>query len=159
DEPVPPRRLQPKTPRDLETICLKCLEKQPARRYPSALALAEDSRRYQEGHPILARATGRLERTWRWCRRNPKDAALIGAGVLAIVLGMVAYLGISSTREAADRDRRDRQAAATTQAERNLAEAELLWEQAKNARVGDMVAWERALAAAVRAKEITNSNT
>ena len=59
DEPVPPRQLQSKTPRDLETICLKCLEKEPGRRYATALALAEDLRRFQAGEPVQARPVGR----------------------------------------------------------------------------------------------------
>jgi tetratricopeptide (TPR) repeat protein/tRNA A-37 threonylcarbamoyl transferase component Bud32 len=84
EEPVPPARLNPKVPRDLETICLKCLHKDPQRRYADAKALAEDLRRFLEGRPIQARRIGRVEHTWRWCRRNPAGAALAVA-VLVLV--------------------------------------------------------------------------
>jgi WD40 repeat protein len=88
-DPVPPRRLQPKVPRDLETVCLKCLEKESRRRYDSAEALAEDLRRFLAGAAIRARPVPAWERGWKWGRRRPAAAALIGTGALA-VLGLVA---------------------------------------------------------------------
>ncbi len=89
DEPVPPSRLQSKAPSDLETICLKCLEKSPARRYPTAQALADDLHRYLVGEPIQARPAGRIERCWKWAKRRPSVAALLGVILLAL-LGMMA---------------------------------------------------------------------
>jgi serine/threonine-protein kinase len=77
EEPVAPSRLQPRLPRDLETICLKCLEKEPRRRYASAAALAEDLRRFQADEPILARAATVWERAVKWARRRPARAALL----------------------------------------------------------------------------------
>jgi WD40 repeat protein/tRNA A-37 threonylcarbamoyl transferase component Bud32 len=78
-EPVPPSRLVPGLPRDAETVALKCLQKDPAKRYGSTAALAEDLRRYQAGEPIVARPVGSPERAWRWCKRNPALAALAAA--------------------------------------------------------------------------------
>jgi hypothetical protein len=84
-EPVPPRHLQPSVPGDLETICLKCLHKEPARRYDSAAALADDLARFRADRPIAARPAGPLERGVRWCRRNPAVAAMT-AGVVALLV-------------------------------------------------------------------------
>src|SRR5258708_6695907 len=69
-EPVPLRQLQPGIPRDLETLCLKCLQKEPERRYATAQAAADDLRRFLEGRTVQARPVGGSERLWRWCRRN-----------------------------------------------------------------------------------------
>jgi eukaryotic-like serine/threonine-protein kinase len=87
-DPVPPRRLRPRTPRDLETITLKCLEKDPARRYPTAQGLAEDLGRFLALEPILARPLGLMGRTLRWARRRPAIASLLGILILTITLSL-----------------------------------------------------------------------
>jgi tetratricopeptide (TPR) repeat protein/tRNA A-37 threonylcarbamoyl transferase component Bud32 len=89
-DPVPPSQLQPKVPRDLETVCLKCLRKEPAGRYDSASALAEDLRRFLGGEPVVARPVARSERLWRWCRRNPVVAGLSTMLLLLLIGGFVA---------------------------------------------------------------------
>lgn len=89
EEPVPPSRLQPKLPRDLETICLKCLDKEPPKRYSSAAALAADLHRFQADEPIAARPAGAFERGWRWCRRKPVVAALTATVALVMSLGII----------------------------------------------------------------------
>src|SRR5205823_6198389 len=83
EPPVSLRQRNPAVPRDLETICLKCLQKDPKQRYPSAAALAEDLRRFLAGKPIQARPLGRIQRGWRWCRRQPALAAALGVALLA----------------------------------------------------------------------------
>jgi serine/threonine-protein kinase len=85
-EPVPPARLNAKVPRDLETVCLKCLQKEPHRRYASGAALADDLRRFGEGRPIVARPLGLVARSWRWGRRNPAAAALMATGLALVGL-------------------------------------------------------------------------
>ena len=86
-DPVPVRLLQPKVPRDLETICLKCLSKEPGRRYVSAQALADDLGRFLEGRPVQARRSRPWERAYRWVRRNPVVAAMAGLVVAAFLAG------------------------------------------------------------------------
>jgi WD40 repeat protein len=83
---VPPARLEPRLPRDLNTICLKCLRKDPQQRYADAAALAEDLRRFRSGEPIVARPVGATARTWRWTRRHPAAAVPLGVLVLSSVV-------------------------------------------------------------------------
>jgi serine/threonine-protein kinase len=112
-EPVSPRSLQPSVPRDLETICLRCLRKDPRRRYPSAAALADDLRRFLDGKPVLARPTPVWERLWMWARRRPALASLVVVSTLALaglLMGGVVYerrLSTALDRAESQRERAD----------------------------------------------------
>jgi eukaryotic-like serine/threonine-protein kinase len=88
-EPVSPRQLNPQIPKDLETVCLKCLQKESSRRYDSADELVADLGRYLRGEPIHARSISRSERTWRWCKRNPVVASLLAVSVTLLMVSLV----------------------------------------------------------------------
>jgi WD40 repeat protein/predicted Ser/Thr protein kinase len=120
EEAVPPSVLQPKTPRDLDTVCLKCLHKEPGKRYSTATALAEDLRRYLVGEPIRARPVGLWERSVKWARRRPAAAALLGVIVLAALsLAAAGLLADAALRASAERER---QRAHDAEANQRLAE-------------------------------------
>ncbi len=126
-EPVAPRRVQAGVDRDLETICLKCLEKDPAKRYGTAKALAEDLESFVAGEPVRARAVGRLERLVKWTRRRPAIASLVAAVVLVTLAGVLGtvwkYLEAEEQRRLAAQQSR--------QAQRAQREAEALMERAE----------------------------
>jgi eukaryotic-like serine/threonine-protein kinase len=109
DDPVPPGRLQPGVPRDLETVCLKCLQKDPRQRYDSADELADDLGRFLAGEPIRARPTPAWERAVKWARRHPTAAALLGACVLAVAGLLTLWAGFTArlhdAKQAADQAR------------------------------------------------------
>jgi tetratricopeptide (TPR) repeat protein len=116
DDPVPPRRLQPKLPRDLETVALRCLAKEPHRRYASAEALADDLRRFLDDRPVLARPTPAWERAVKWARRSPAKAtattalvALVGAALAVLYANLHIARQEAELRQGklAERDRRD----------------------------------------------------
>ena len=121
-ETLPPSRLQPRTPRDLETICLKCLQKEPAKRYANCFELAEDLRRFQAGEPILARPIGQTERLWRWCKRNPRLAGMISTISILLVTGFVGSTWAAITiRQERNQKETERQAAVTAREEADVA--------------------------------------
>jgi WD40 repeat protein/predicted Ser/Thr protein kinase len=105
-DPVPPRSLSPWAPRDLEVICLKCLQKGPEKRYPSAEALAEDLERWLNGEPIQARPSTAWERTMKWAKRRPAAAALVAVTVLAMLAFLVVNVRFTMNLQDA-RDRAD----------------------------------------------------
>src|SRR5262249_13191224 len=84
DEPLPTRQVTPGVPLDLGTVCLRCLQKEPARRYQGAREVADELGRFEGGLPVRARPVGRLGRGWRWCLRNPAVASLLMAVALLL---------------------------------------------------------------------------
>ncbi|HTU93032.1 MAG TPA: protein kinase [Gemmataceae bacterium] len=108
-DPLPPRQLQPAVPRDLDTICLKCLQKEPAKRYASATDLADDLERFRQCRPILARPAGRWERALKWARRRPALAILAAAVILgffaALAGGLTYTLHLRAARAETERQR------------------------------------------------------
>jgi WD40 repeat protein len=151
EEPVPPRQLNAQVPRDLETVCLKCLSKEPGRRYASAEALADELERYLAGRPIVGRPVGRVERAAKWARRRPATAGLLTLVVLVTVAGIVSLLWqygqTVEERDRADREADDaRQMASKEKAARGRAEFQAL--RADHARHAILMkqalsAWER----------------
>lgn len=99
---VSPRSLLPNLSVDLNTICMKCLHKDPTRRYASAGELADDLRRFLNGKPVVARPVGRVEKLWRWCGRNPALATSLAAAMFALFAGVIVstYFGINATWKA-----------------------------------------------------------
>jgi eukaryotic-like serine/threonine-protein kinase len=135
-EPARPRAVCRAVDRELETICLQCLAKDPARRYSSADALADDLDRFLEGRPIRARPVGPVERAWRWCRRNPTAAGLVaatGALVVVVVTGLVGY---ARQQEANATEQRALRQAADDAATRERDEAKRADREATEARKG-----------------------
>jgi WD40 repeat protein/tRNA A-37 threonylcarbamoyl transferase component Bud32 len=114
DEPKQPRQLNDHIPRDLETICLKAMAKEPGRRYPTARDLADDLRRWLKGEPIQARPTGRLERAARWVKRRPTAAALLAVSAVALLALVGAAVGVVYNGRL--NDAYERESAAHTQA-------------------------------------------
>src|SRR5262249_45304640 len=127
---VPPSRLVPKVARDLETICLKCLNKEPSKRYPSAQALALDLDRYRNGETILARRTVFLERGIKWARRRPAAAALM-------FVSFVGFLGLTLGIAAFERNRRVREGEVNQRALRTMSGMSRLIDRARDASSGE----------------------
>jgi WD40 repeat protein/serine/threonine protein kinase/tetratricopeptide (TPR) repeat protein len=133
DEPLRPRKLNPGVPRDLETVVLKAIARDPAHRYQTPAAMAEDLKRFVEDRPIRARRVSDVERLWRWCRRNPLPASLLGVIVLVFLAGFVAVswqwraAEVARTDEVSHRKQAElaREQAETTLYFSNIARAQL----------------------------------
>lgn len=124
-EPVRPSSGAIRVDRDLETICLKCLEKDPKRRYPSAQDLSDEMERWQRGEPIAARSIGRTERAWRWCIRNPSLAGLAASGIIAAILLIVLGVGVAYQARLQSALDSERHALTDLQNQKRLTEAAL----------------------------------
>jgi eukaryotic-like serine/threonine-protein kinase len=149
-EPISPCSVNPAIDRDLETVCLTCLEKEPENRYHSAEALAEDLERWLEGKPIEARPVGWVERFWRWCRRNPRVAGLVtavtlGSFLAAIALGTTTVLFFREKTRAEQKEAETQNALEQVAAQKQVVEEELR-KSRERAYVADMAlaydAWQ-----------------
>jgi WD40 repeat protein len=140
DEPAPPTQLQPRIPRDIETICLKCLHKEAAKRYSTAAELAGDLERFEQGLPIKARRIGSAERFTRWCRRNPMIARLSAAVALLLVsVAVVATAGAWLARLEAKRANDEREKAeSSADASRKLLGEQFVMHGAQLLEKGDL---------------------
>ncbi|HYH68562.1 MAG TPA: serine/threonine-protein kinase, partial [Urbifossiella sp.] len=152
-DPVSPRRLQPSLPRDLETICLKALEKTPAARYATAEELADDLARWQAGRPILARPVGPVGRAARWARRNP---AVAGLSALVVMVAVAGFSGVlwkwrEAQASAAAADRSAAEARTVAGKEREASYRANLVAASSALRLSDVGAARRALLAAPEA--------
>jgi eukaryotic-like serine/threonine-protein kinase len=116
---VPPRRLRPDVPRDLETICLKCLEKLPAKRYSTAVDLADDLRRFQGGEPVLARRINVVQRSAKWARRHPWQSV----SAVVVMLAIASLVGLTSRHNLQLRAEVQRTEAKSAEGRRNYQEA------------------------------------
>ena len=142
-EPVPPSQLNAKTPRDLETICLRCLRKEPGKRYTSANAFADDLRRFLEGRPIVARPVGRLERAVKWVKRNPAITGSTLTVFLALAIGATVsysnYRNAESARKAEANQVKQRDIALAKADEAIKEEAERVKERDYQLGIGNML--------------------
>jgi WD40 repeat protein len=132
-EAPPPSKLNARVPRDLDTICLKCLQKEPSRRYVDGAELADDLARFARGESVRARPIGRPARIWRWCRQNPMVATLLGA-VLTLLAGGVAGV----TWKWHEADTRRQEAEANLKRADAIAEAELAAHRRADSLVADL---------------------
>jgi WD40 repeat protein len=160
EEPARPRSLDPSADPDLETIALKCLEKEPARRYDSAAALADDLQRWLDGVPIEARPVTSTERAWKWAKRRPAIAGLTGAVAMSLVIGTTVSAGFAVDASAEARRARDaaRQAdLAKTEADRR-AEAEKVARESETLALGKEKTAREAAEAAQKLEKAAKDN-
>lgn len=159
DDPPPPRAVDPHIPSDLETVVLKATTKSPADRYQTAAEMAADLRRFLEDKPIQARRAGWAERTWRWCRRNPRVAALLGSvATLLVVIAVGSTLAATSLQRERDTARNAEKASRIAEkiavsAEKEARAAERQTAQAERERRQELY---RAYLAEVRAAHASN---
>jgi WD40 repeat protein/tetratricopeptide (TPR) repeat protein len=147
EEAPSPRRLNRNIPRDMETICLKCLEKDPQKRYSTAKELAEELRRSLKGEPIHARPISAPARAWRWCRRKPLVAGLTALVAASLLAGTVisSYFAVQSNRRAEEENRQRQRAIAQERiAKRSLYTAHMLvarreWEEGRVGRLWELL--------------------